>query len=153
MRDAACRHDNLLTAFYIIVFRSDLMAAVFNDPFTAPFFGSLNDTVPTTKVIFEAFPDFAAAWMEEPAIVGNAHNTWRHHRVAWHGVLMPLVFELAREAGLDRATLREWSRQHVDLYEEAERLFPNPAVAKAFPKETLEASFRVFGHWLLPRAA
>ena len=153
VRRAASQHDNLLTAFYIIVFRSDLMAAVFNSPFTDPFFRSLVDTVPTTKVIFEAFPDFAAAWLSEPAVVGNAHNTWRHHRVAWHGILMPLVFELAREAGLDRRMLRRWSRQHIDLFREAESLYPDPTVGAAFPKDALEASFRVFGEHLLAGAA
>ena len=144
IKHIATEHDNLFTAFYTMIFRSDMLAAVFNSPFTNPFFGSVMDTVPTTAVILKHFAEVNAIWHAQPAIVGNAHNSWRHHRVAWHGVIMPLVFELARQAGVPQDLLRAWSKQHLDLFREAERLFPDQGVASRFSQAELDASLRVF---------
>lgn len=150
VKDIARQHDNLFTAFYAIIFRSDIMAAVFNSPFTGRFFGSVMDTVPSTEVILQNFPEVRAIWRAEPAIVGNGHNTWRENRVAWHAVIMP--HELARQAGVRPDILRQWSKGHIDLFREAESLFPDPQVATRFGQADLDASFRVFRQHLLKEA-
>jgi glycosyltransferase involved in cell wall biosynthesis len=152
IKDIAVQHDNLFTAFYTMIFRSDMLAAVFNSPFTGRFFGSVMETVPTTEVILKQFAEVKAIWHAAPAIIGNAHNSWRHNRVAWHGVIMPLVFEMARQAGVRQDFLREWSKQHVDLFREAERLFPDRDVASRFGQAELDASFRVFRRRLFESA-
>ena len=131
VRHAAAQHDNLLTAFYIIVFRSDLMAAVFNSPFTAPFFGSLHDTIPTTKVIFEAFADYAAAWLAKPAVVGNAHNSWRHHRVAWHGILMPQALSWPERRDLTATGCENGRASTSACSRRRRRSIPTPASPRA----------------------
>ena len=83
-------------------------------------------------------------WLASPGIIGNAHNSWQHHRVAWHGVLTPLMLELARQAGLDPEMLHSWSTMHVNLLREAQRLFPDETITHEFSAEKLESSYRVF---------
>ena len=63
--------------------------------------------------------------------------------MAWHAVLMPLVFRLARRAGMDPHILRGWAEIHVELYEDAERLFPSAGLAAEFDRDALDASYEV----------
>jgi glycosyltransferase involved in cell wall biosynthesis len=115
----AAEHDNLFTAIYPIVFRSDLLAACFNYPFDGIPFGDLVECVPTTKFILETLPFATATWVQEIGIVGNSHNSWSGHRPRWHLLLMPEVMRLARRAGVDPQRLWAWSRVHEALFKEA----------------------------------
>ena len=115
----AGEHDNLFTAVYPIVFRSDLLAACFNYPFDGVPFGDLVECVPTTKFILETLPCTTAHWFKEIGIVGNAHNSWSGHRPRWHLVLMPEVMRLARRAGVDAEKLWSWGCVHEGLFNEA----------------------------------
>ena len=144
VRDIALEHDNLFTAIYPIVFRTDVLSACFNYPFTGTPFSSLVESIPTTKLILETYGDAPAYWYAPIGIVGNAHNSWQKYRVQWHGVLMPLAFALAREARVDRTTLLEWSLVHENLFDDAVRLFPGQRLADHFCDDDLETSFRVF---------
>ena len=147
------QHDNLFTAIYPIVFRSDILARVFNHPFTGKPFRSLVESVPTTEAILSSYADTEAMWLAACGIVGNAHNSWQRHRVAWHGVLTPMMLELARQAGLDGAVLHTWGMAHVGLLKEAQALFPDETVAAEFPADELAASRRVLrGDHLTPGA-
>lgn len=141
---AAEQHDNLFTAVYPIVFRADLLSACFNYTFTGAPFGSLVESVPTTKLILESYSDTLAYWMKQPGIIGNAHNSWRRYRVRWHGVLMPLIFELAKEGGVDSRKLHGWARTQWDLFKEAMDLFPDDTLMADFGIDAIEASRRVF---------
>jgi len=116
---AAQQHDNLFTAVYPIVWRSDLLAACFNYPFDGVPFDDLVECVPTTKFLLETARRFDAYWSAPIGIVGNAHNSWSSHRPRWHGLLMPLVFELALDAGLPRPLLAKWSAVHARLFDES----------------------------------
>ena len=148
VREIATEHDNLFTAVYPIIFRSDIASVCFNYPFTGIPFSSLTESIPTTKLILQSYAETEALWLASPAIVGNAHNSWRHYRVYWHGVLMPLAFELARRAGVDEKILHKWSRIHVPLYEEAKTLFRDSSAEEYFSRADLDASFSVFRKWL-----
>lgn len=151
VRDMAVEHDNVFTAIYPIVFRSDILAACFNYPFTGKPFGSLVESIPTTKIILETYGETHCLWYDQVGIVGNAHNSWARYRVPWHGVLMPLVFELSRECGIDPVVLQRWSVIHRELYHEAKGLFPSESIDSMFPQRQLDASLRVFrGHPDLP---
>lgn len=147
VKEIAGEHDNLFTAIYPIVFSSDILAACFNYPFTGTPFGSLVESVPTTKIILEDYADVDALWLSEVGIVGNAHNSWQRYRVPWHGVLMPMVFELAKEAGVDPVKLRGWSEVHEGLYREAKVMFPGKTLEDLFGDE-IEISRRIFRHSL-----
>lgn len=116
---AAGEHDNLFTAVYAIIFRSDILAACFNHPFTGVPFIDLVESVPTTRIILDNYRYAPAWWFAPIGIVGNAHNSWTRHRMRWHALLMPMVFELAREAGMDGEKLFAWSRIHRELFREA----------------------------------
>ncbi|PWC55359.1 glycosyltransferase [Azospirillum sp. TSO22-1] len=116
---AAGEHDNLFTAVYAIIFRSDILAACFNHPFTGVPFIDLVESVPTTRIILDNYRHTPAWWFAPIGIVGNAHNSWTRHRMRWHALLMPMVFELAREAGMDGEKLYGWSRIHRELFREA----------------------------------
>ncbi|HEY0124498.1 MAG TPA: glycosyltransferase, partial [Rhizobium sp.] len=122
LRDVAAEHDNLFTAIYPIVFRSDVLAACFNYPFTGVPFGDLVESVPTTKLLLETYAYCPTYWLHAVGIVGNAHNSWTRHRPRWHGVLMPMVLELAREAGVNSAKLYQWAKMHNDLLQDALRI-------------------------------
>ncbi len=111
-------HDNLFTAIYPLVFRSDILSACFNYPFTGTPFGTLVECVPTSKMILESLCYCEVYWFFDHGIVGNAHNSWAHHRPRWHLVNMAQVFDLARSGGVDEERLWGWARWHVDLFKE-----------------------------------
>jgi len=114
------QHDNFFTAFYPIVFRSDLLAACFDYPFDGKPFVNLVESVPTTKMILEAYADTDAYWCARIGTVGNIANSWSRHLPRWHAVLMPQVFQLARRVGVDPVRLHQWARLHIELFREAE---------------------------------
>jgi hypothetical protein len=58
-------------------------------------------------------------WWGTPAVAGNAHNSWSHHRPRWHGLVMPQAFALARDIGVDPVLLQKWADEHLDLFREA----------------------------------
>lgn len=139
----AGEHDNLFTAVYPIVFRSDLLAACFNYPFDGVPFGDLVECVPTTKFILETLPYTTAHWFKEIGIVGNAHNSWSGHRPRWHLVLMPEVMRLARRAGVDTEKLWAWGRVHEGLFNEAVgiAITRNMTAHLADPEDFVSASY------------
>jgi glycosyltransferase involved in cell wall biosynthesis len=119
VNEVAIEHDNLFTAIYTIVMRSDLLAACFNYPFDGTPFGDLVESVPTTKYILESLPYCEGFWFDRVGIAGNAHNSWSTHRPRWHLVLMPAVFEAARNAGVDPRRVWQWTQVHYPLFVEA----------------------------------
>ena len=112
-------HDNLYTAIYPMIFRSDMMAACFNYIFNGEPFHDLVESVPTTKFILECLATCKGYWLGKPGITGNAHNSWSRHRPRWHLVLMADVIELARDAGLSPDTAWRWLNVHEKLFYEA----------------------------------
>jgi len=119
IREMATEHDNLFTAIYPLVFRSDLVSACFNFPFDGVPFSNLVESVPTTKIVLESLSECDAYWLAEIGITGNAHNSWAGHRPRWHLVLMPEVFYLARRAKMDSALMWDWLNLHLDLFKDA----------------------------------
>jgi len=119
INEIAGEHDNLYTAVYPLVFRCDVLAACFDYPFTGIPFGDLTECVPTTKLLLGTYRYADAMWFDEVGIVGNAHNSWSSHRPRWHLVLMPLVFQLARDAGVDPKRVWHWLNLHKSLFDEA----------------------------------
>ncbi len=114
------QHDNFFTAFYPIVFRSDLLAACFDYPFDGKPFATLVESVPTTKMILESYAETEAYWCARIGTVGNIANSWSRHLPRWHSVLMPQVFQLARRVGVDPVRLHQWAKLHIDLFREAQ---------------------------------
>lgn len=115
----AGEHDNLFTAIYPIVFRSDIASACFNYTFQGVPFGNLVESVPTTDIILGTYCSVGAQWFREVGIVGNAHNSWSGHRPRWHLVLMAEVLAKARDAGVDPRKVWKWLRVHRGLFEDA----------------------------------
>jgi glycosyltransferase involved in cell wall biosynthesis len=140
----ATQHDNLFTAIYPIVFRSDLLAACFNHPFDGEPFETLTECVPTTKWFLENYRYAECYWHAPISIVGNAHNSWSHHRPRWHAVVMPQVFELARDAGADSAALYRFAQLHMDLYDEALQIARRTKEPVSISSEDLAPALRVF---------
>jgi glycosyltransferase involved in cell wall biosynthesis len=140
----AIQHDNLFTAIYPIVFRSDLFAACFNYPFDGEPFETLTECVPTTKWFLENYRYTDCYWHAPISIVGNAHNSWSRHRPRWHAVLMPQVFELARDAGADSAALYRFARLHIDLYNEAVEIARRKREPLSISSADLAPARRVF---------
>jgi glycosyltransferase involved in cell wall biosynthesis len=138
------QHDNLFTAFYPIVFRSDLLAACFNHAFDGKPFVDLVESVPTTKMLLESYAATEAYWCARMATVGNICNSWSRHRPRWHAVLMPRVFQLAREVGVDPASLHAWSKIHLDLFDEAKQQARAEGVPLDIRSDELDPSYRVF---------
>ena len=119
VNEVAAEHDNLFTAVYPLVFRSDVLAACFNYPFDGVPFVDLIESVPTTKLILERLRYCEVYWFKEEGIIGNLHNSWSRHRPRWHLVLMARILDLARSAGVDETKLVEWAKLHASLFEEA----------------------------------
>lgn len=145
LRTVAAQHDNLFTAVYPIIWRSDILAACFNYPFTGVPFVDLVECVPTTKILLESYAATEVAWFSGIGTVGNAHNSWSRHRPRWHGLLMPQVFELARDAGVDPQVLKGWSKIHVELFAEAVEIARSHDLVVHLDPHEFEVSKRVFG--------
>jgi glycosyltransferase involved in cell wall biosynthesis len=140
----ATQHDNLFTAMYLLIFRSDLLAACFNYPFDGVPFGDLTECVPTTRWLLENYRYVDCYWHAPVSIVGNAHNSWARHRPRWHAVIMPRVFELARDAGVDPIVLNDFAQIHVGLYDEAIQMVAGEKQPIPVAAEDLEPARRVF---------
>ncbi len=138
------QHDNLFTAFYPIVFRSDLLAACFNYPFDGKPFVDLVESVPTTKMLLETYGSTEAYWCAQMGTVGNVSNSWSRHRPRWHAVLMPRVLQLAREVGVDPARLQQWSGIHLDLFHEAKRRARADGTPLDIAPNELDVGYSVF---------
>ncbi|MBK7665045.1 MAG: glycosyltransferase [Sterolibacteriaceae bacterium] len=137
------QHDNLFTAIYPIVMRSDLLAACFNFPFDGPPFESLVESVPTSKLIFESLRCCYGYWISDIGISGNAHNSWSSHRPRWHLVLMPQVLALAREAGVDEMTIWKWMKTQLSLFVESVDLaIVSKSLAYLSKDDLIEARWR-----------
>jgi len=119
VNEVAEEHDNLFTAIYPIVFRHDLSSACFNYPFDGKPFSTLVECIPTSKLILGSLRYAPCYWLSQPIIVGNVNNSWARHRPRWHLVIMPLLFQLARSAGVDGRRLFDWARVHLDLFTDA----------------------------------
>ena len=141
---AATQHDNMFTAIYLCIFRSDLFAACFNHPFDGVPFGDLTECIPTTKWFLENYRYVDCYWHAPVSIVGNAHNSWTRHRPRWHAVIMPRVFELARDAGADPAILYQFAQLHAQLFDEAVAIAGKSGIPVAIAPEDLAAARRVF---------
>lgn len=137
--EIAGEHDNLFTAIYPIVFRSDLAAACFNYPFNGIPFSSLIESIPTTKFILGSYSGTRAYWMEHIGVVGNGHNSWNIHRPRWHMVLMPEALALARDVGVDPKKIWRWFQIHKGLFYEAIEI----AMAKGTPVRLNSDDFKI----------
>ena len=138
VREAGEQTDNLFTAIYAIVWRADLWAAAYDHAFDQPEFSDLVEAIPCTDLILRRLADCDAFWRGEPAIAGNAHNSWSRWRPRWHGVVMPLAFALAREAGLDRVKLQAWADMHLELFREALEIAREQKVDPGLQPDQLE---------------
>ena len=58
---------------------------------------------------------------------------------------MPLMLELGRQAGMDKALLNQWALVHASLLKDAQALFPDNSVSRDFSADDLACSRRVFG--------
>lgn len=141
---AAEEHDNLFTAIYPIIFRSDLLPACFNYPFDGVPFSDLVECIPTTRFFLGNYSACDAWWLGEPGIVGNAHNSWSRYRPRWHSVIMPRAFELAREAGVRDELLFRWSQLHFDFFQEAAAEARHDGVEVRIEEDELDVASRVF---------
>ena len=144
IRQISEQHDNLFTAFYPIVFRSDLLATCFDYPFDGKPFVDLVEAVPTTKMILETYAETEAYWCAPIGIVGNIANSWSAHLPRWHAVLMPRVFQLARRVGVDPSKLWAWAQLHKQLFREAEQTATNRGESLDVALHELEVAHHVF---------
>jgi hypothetical protein len=119
VREVAAQTDNLFTAIYTIVWRADLLSAAYQHAFDGAPFDNLTEAIPCTEFILREYADCDSYWHAGSAICGNAHNSWSRHRPRWHGVIMPLAFDLARQAGVDPERLQTWADTHLKLMDEA----------------------------------
>ena len=142
----AAQHDNLFTAIYPLIFRSDILAACFNYPFSGVPFNNLVESVPTSKIILGSLQYCDGYWFAERCVAGNAHNSWTHHRPRWHLVLMPAVFDLARDAGVDEKLIWRWTQFHFNLFNEAALLAKSSGVSVHIEiPQAVENGYRIFG--------
>jgi glycosyltransferase involved in cell wall biosynthesis len=116
---AAEQHDNLFTAIYSLIWRADVLSTAFDHAFDGSPFSSLTEAIPCTQAIVDEFGACDILWWATPAVAGNAHNSWSHHRPRWHGLVMPQAFALARDVGVDPVILQQWADMHLDLFRDA----------------------------------
>lgn len=144
VHEIAGEHDNLFTAIYPIVFRSDIASACFNYTFQGVPFSNLVESVPTTDIILGTYRSVRAQWFKEVGIVGNAHNSWSGHRPRWHLVLMAEVLAKARAAGVNPRKVWKWLKVHRGLFKDAVDIaIAKDATAHICPDD-LEMAYAMF---------
>ena len=153
VREAAEQTDNLFTAIYAIVWRPDVLAAAYDHAFDQSPFSDLIEAIPCTEMILGRFGACDAFWRGEPAIAANAHNSWSRWRPRWHGVVMPLAFALAREAGVDRVKLQTWADMHLKLFREAMEIAREKALDPGLTPSQLELAQLMLRTDLAPEIA
>jgi glycosyltransferase involved in cell wall biosynthesis len=116
---AAEQHDNLFTAIYTIIWRADVLSATYDHAFDGSPFSNMVEAIPCTEAILGEYGACDILWWGPPALAGNAHNSWSHHRPRWHGLVMPQAFALARDIGVNPVLLQKWADLHLDLFREA----------------------------------
>ena len=119
LRKAVEQNDNLLTAIYTLIWRSDVLSAAYDHRFVGPPFKSLVEAIPCTEYLLRTFASSEVYWHAQQAVAGNAHNSWSAHRPLWHGVVMPQAFALAQAGGVSPALLQIWADRHSALLDEA----------------------------------
>jgi hypothetical protein len=104
----------------------------------------LTECIPTTKWFLENYRYVDCYWHAPVSIVGNAHNSWTRHRPRWHAVIMPRVFELARDAGANAKVLNDFAQIHAGLYDEAVQIAAGAKLPIPIAAQDLESARRVF---------
>lgn len=135
--------DNMFTAVYPLVMRTDHASACFSGSYYGTLFSSMAESVPTTKYILEVLAHSPAFWVNTIGVLGNAHNSWESHRARWHAVLMPQVILMARLTGLSPYSAQEYLNTHMALLSQASR---DPAIADlrfASPLERAGSAWRL----------
>jgi len=140
----AAQHDNLFTAIYINIWRSDVLLAAYDHRFEGKPFVNLEESIPCTKTILETYGASPAYWHKPVGIVGNAHNSWTKHRPRWHALLMPQALALARDAGVDPDVLWPWCRLQGELYDEARGLLEPGAALDMDEADAFDISWPSF---------
>ena len=140
----AGEHDNLFTAIYPIVFRSDIAAACFNHTFRGTAFSNLTESIPTTDIILGTYSSVNAQWFKEIGVVGNAHNSWAANRPRWHSVIMPIAFAKARNAGVDPKKIWKWICLHRPLFEDAISIAMSKGVKVPIHDTELDDAYPLF---------
>ena len=140
----AAQHDNLFTAIYINIWRSDVLLAAYDHRFEGKPFVNLEESIPCTKTILETYGASPAYWHKPVGIVGNAHNSWTKHRPRWHALLMPQALALARDAGVDHDVLWPWCRLQGELYDEARGLLEPGAALDMDEADAFDISWPSF---------
>jgi glycosyltransferase involved in cell wall biosynthesis len=135
---AAEQHDNLFTAIYTIIWRADVLSATYDHAFDGPPFSNMIEAIPCTEAILSEYGACDILWWGPPALAGNAHNSWSHHRPRWHGLVMPQAFALARDIGVDPVRLQQWADLHLDLFREALKIAKTRGAPHGLTPEMLE---------------
>jgi glycosyltransferase involved in cell wall biosynthesis len=141
---AAEQHDNLFTAIYAIIWRADVLSAAYDHAFDGAPFTNMTEAVPCTEAILDQFGACEAWWLADSAISSNGHNSWSRYRPRWHAVVMPQVFALARDLGIDAVLLQTWAQAHFDLFKDALGIAEEKGFEHNLKTQDLELAHLVF---------
>jgi len=147
---AAEQHDNLFTAIYALIWRADVLSAAYDHAFDGPPFSNMVEAIPCTEAILGEYGACDILWWGPPALAGNAHNSWSHHRPRWHGVVMPQAFALARDVGVDPLLLQTWADLHLTLFREALAIARDRGTPHGLTPERLELAHIHFRQDVVP---
>jgi glycosyltransferase involved in cell wall biosynthesis len=145
VRQAAEQTDNLFTAIYTVIWRADLLSAAYEHAFDGEPFIDLTQAIPCTEYILGRYGECDAFWHGAVGIAGNGSNSWSRHKPRWHGAIMPLAFQLARDAGVDPVRLQTWADLHRAWLEDAlaeARAEGRDALLRPADRPLAEAVFR-----------
>jgi glycosyltransferase involved in cell wall biosynthesis len=145
VRQAAEQTDNLFTAIYTVIWRADLLSAAYEHAFDGEPFVDLTEAIPCTDYILGRYGECDAFWHAGVGIAGNGYNSWSRHKPRWHGAVMPLALQLARDAGVDPVRLQTWADRHRGWLKDAlaeARAEGRPSLLRAADRPLAEAVFR-----------
>ena len=109
-------HDNLFTAIYQFVWRTDVYARAFTNYNVREIFCDGVNSAPSAAFLIDKYAKQEVLWSNKIALVANGRNSWSRYLLRWHSVIIHEYLQNLVSADLDIETARKYSTTHRSLF-------------------------------------
>ena len=109
-------HDNLFTAIYQFVWRTDVFARAFTNYEVREIFSDGVNSAPSASFLIDKYAKREVLWSSEIALVANGRNSWSTYLLRWHSVIIHEYLQKLVSADFDIETAKIYSNTHRILF-------------------------------------
>jgi hypothetical protein len=109
-------HDNLFTAIYQFVWRTDVYARAFTNYDVREIFSDGVNSAPSAAFLVDKYAKQEVLWSNKIALAANGRNSWSRYLLRWHSVIIHEYLQKLVSANLDIETARKYSTTHRSLF-------------------------------------